>query len=278
MAYAPTLGGAQNVKFPLQFVTSTVVGTSFACTLIKQLSNDGNDTVISHGSGCFWRHNGSVYLLTARHVITGRSPFDNSIMSATGFIPQRIMVFPTRIRNNIWQRTSIAVNVDQDVPNWLQDPEFEELRTDIAALLLLEDENAEVRCINDEPDIFDDIYTLVGMECSVVGYPTTLFSDLMTPIWRRGSIASEPRLPLDGKPMFLLDAATSPGFSGAPVLRQHFGPLPINQNGEVIMKLDSIRKISFVGVYAGRLTHTHINGEVPFVFYANRINRIFEAV
>jgi len=278
MAYAPVLGGAQNFRFPIQFENSPINGTSFACTLIKQLSNDGTDTVVSHGSGCFWRHNRHVYLLTARHVLTGRSPFDDTILSTTGYVPQRITVFPTRIFLNEWQRGSITIDIDQAQPNWLQDPNFDELRTDIAAILLFEDENSEIRCVNDEPDIFESIYTLVGMECSVVGYPTPLFTDLMTPIWRRGSIASEPRLPLDGKPMFLLDAATSPGFSGAPVFRQHFGPLPIHRNGELTMQLDNIRKISLVGIYAGRLRHAHVNGEVPFVFYANRIPRLFNGL
>lgn len=277
MAYAPMLGGAQNNQFPLQFDLAKVSSTSLACTLIKQLSNDGNDTVLSHGSGCFWRHKGGVFLLTARHVLTGLSPFDDSILSPNGFIPSRITICPTVIGPKDWNRTSVTVEVNQDQPNWLQDPEFENLRTDIAALFLYDDKDGQTFCLNDQVDIFDSLYTLVGMECSVVGYPTPNFSSLMTPIWRRGSIASEPHLPLDNKPMFLLDAATSPGFSGSPVFRQHFGPLPVQQpDGSISVTLDSVRRISFVGIYAGRLQHAHIGGEVPFVFYGNRVQRIFE--
>lgn len=277
MAYTPILGGAQNNQFPLQFSRAPVLSTSLACSLVKQLSNDGNDTVISHGSGCFWRHNGSVYLLTARHVLTGRSPFDDSILSQHGFIPCRIMVYPTvRTGPEEWFRRVATVEVNHDFPNWVQDPEFDQLRTDIAAILICSDNDATIRCLNDDRDIFLDLYSLVGMECSVVGYPTPHFSGLMTPIWRRGSIASEPRLPLDGKPMFLLDAATSPGFSGSPVFRQHFGPLPVQQeDGSLTVSLDNVRRISFVGIYAGRLQHSHFGGEVPFVFYANRVSRIF---
>ena len=35
---------------------------------------------------------------------------------------------------------------------------------------------------------------------------------------------------------------------------------------------------SFVGIYAGRLEHPHYGGEVPFVFYANRIAEMFKDV
>lgn len=276
MTYLPNLGGAESNQFPLQFSRSPANATSLACTLIKQLSNDGSGAVLSHGSGCFWRHNGSIYLVTARHVLTGRSPFNDEILSKNGFIPRRITVYPTRIENNQWFRQELTVEVNSEKPNWLQDPEFNHLKTDIAALHLGVDRDSTFRCLNDQTDIFDEIYTLVGMECSVVGYPTPNFSGLMTPIWRRGAIASEPRLPLDDKPMFLLDAATSPGFSGSPVFRQHFGPLPVQgQDGSIEMMLDSVRKLSLVGIYAGRFSHAHVGGEVPFVFYANRIPVLF---
>lgn len=279
MSYTPILGGSQNNKFSLQFNRSGVNPTSLACTLIKQLSNDGSDSVISHGSGCFWRHKNYVFLLTARHVITGLSPFDNRILSENGFIPNKITIYPTVVSPETWYRKTITINIDHNEPNYLEDPEFETLRTDISALYIGEDEDSKIRCLNDQTDIFDDLYTLVGMECSVVGYPTSMFSDLMTPIWRRGSIASEPMLPIDGKPMFLLDAATSPGFSGSPVLRQHFGPLPVQQpDKSVNVLMDNVRTISFVGIYAGRLKHVHASGEVPFVFYGNRVPRLFDGL
>jgi hypothetical protein len=94
----------------------------------------------------------------------------------------------------------------------------------------------------------------------------------MTPVWRRGTLASEPLLPVDGKPMFLVDGSTSPGFSGAPVLRRQVGPLPLRQaDGSIMIKADSVLHTSLIGVYAGRLGHPHFGGEVAYAFYANRI-------
>ena len=50
-----------------------------------------------------------------------------------------------------------------------------------------------------------------------------MFGGAMFPIWKRGSIASEPEIPIDGKPMFYIDTATRQGMSGAPVFAQTSG-------------------------------------------------------
>lgn len=279
MAHKPVLGGGMPVGFESQFPKATVSVVSMCTTLIEQLSNDGNDTVISHGSGCFWRHKGIAYLLTARHVLSGRSPFDNSILSDKGYIPRKIRVYPMfDIGGGDLVRASTEVEIPED-GCWLEDPKFEELRTDIAALACWTEPDKRLHCLNDSPELFEEMFTHVGMECAIVGYPTTQFGDLMLPVWRRGSIASEPLLPVDGKPMFLLDAATSPGFSGSPVFRRHFGPLPVLEaDGSISILADRVMTTSFVGIYAGRLQHPHVGGEVPFVFYGNRVPEIFSGV
>ena len=229
MPYTPHLGGNAIVEFPRPLEQSEIDPRSFCCTLVEQLSNDGSDTVISHGSGCFWVHNECTYLVTARHILCGRSPFDNTLLSRRGFVPQRIAVYPM-LKNGPHKlsRFRVILNLDQEEQNWLQDPEFQRYRTDIAAVQVGGCLPSNVYCLN-QFEIFFEMFTHVGTECAVVGYPTPHFGGPMTPTWRKGAIASEPYLPVDGKPMFLLDAATSPGFSGSPVFRQHFGPLPVVQ-------------------------------------------------
>ena len=275
MAYSPTLGGTNTATaFPLQFPDARISDLSLSTTIIHQLSNDGKETIVSHGTGFFWRHNGTVFLITARHVLSGRDPFDDAPMSPMGYIPTTFRVFPTaELLPDTWRRVMVQFEIDQsnETP-FLQDPKFNELRTDIAAKSIAFSPDIDVKCINDAPDIFEPVMSHVGFECSILGYPQTNLGGLMTPIWRRGTFASEPLLPVDEKPMFLLDAATSPGFSGAPVFRRHIGPAPIQQpDGTINVLADRVVTTSFVGVYAGRLRHVHVGGEVPFVFYGNRI-------
>lgn len=279
MPHYPVLGGGLPNGFEPQFSSSSISSVSASATLVLQLANDGSETLISHGSGCFWRHNGVVYLLTARHVLTGRSPFDDSILSEAGYIPKRIRVHPMMLlENGSYIRASTEIELPE-VGGYLEDPKFDELRTDIAAVACFTDPQKKCFCINDSNEIFENVFTHVAMECAIVDYPTQRFGNLMMPVWRRGAIASEPMLPVDGRPMFLVDAATSPGFSGSPVFRWHVGPLPQQQpDGSITINQDRVLTMTLVGIYAGRLQHPHYGGEIPFVFYANRIPELFKAL
>ena len=195
-------------------------------------------------------------------------------MSPMGFIPECFRFYPTvEVGPNQWSRRCVTLDfTDDGSVEWLEDPDFARLRTDIAALKVSPPEGINMKCLNDTPDNFSNLMSFVGFECSIVGFPQPKLGGLMTPIWRRGTLASEPLLPVDDKPMFLLDAATSPGFSGGPVFRRHIGPAPVaSSDGSIAVNLDRVLTTSFVGVYAGRLSHSHYGGEVPFVFYGNRI-------
>ncbi len=53
----------------------------------------------------------------------------------------------------------------------------------------------------------------------VIGYPLTLWDRRNNrPLVRRGITATDPRIPYEGRPEFLVDAACFPGTSGAPVV------------------------------------------------------------
>ena len=58
----------------------------------------------------------------------------------------------------------------------------------------------------------------VGDSIWFVGYPDGWRDELHNlPLMRRGSLASLPRLPFDGRPEFVIDAQAFPGSSGSPV-------------------------------------------------------------
>lgn len=276
MAYAPTIGGRVGAPFPLQFPRASIDRNSLAVVLIEHLSNDGLNQVVSHGTGFMWRHETKIWLVSARHVLSGRDPFDDSLVSPHGYIPQSVRVHPSIADPLNAHRYSTVVHLLDKAGTrlWLQDPQFANLRTDIAAISI--DVDMRTCCINDDADFLSpasqDLFSHIGLECSVIGYPNRNVSGLMVPIWRRGSLASEPLLPIDGKPIFLVDAATSPGLSGSPVLRRHYGPAPYhNSSGGINIQADAVVRTQFIGVYVGRVAHSHFGGEIPFAFYGNRV-------
>ena len=276
MAYQPILGGVAAASFAPQFPGESVDWGSLAVTPIEHLANDGSGTVVSHGTGFFWRVGERPVLVTARHVFSGTDPFTDAVISPLGYIPEIVRVYPSfSYPGGVTRVGPIVVTLlSEGQKRWVEDPDFNQLRTDIAAVgvQIYVPAGQKVACLNDPDAGLSAVMTHVGFDCSIVGYPNNNLAGLRTPIWRRGTIASEPILPIDGKPMFLIDASTSPGFSGSPVMRRHVGPAPVRQSdGTLQVMVGSIVTTAFIGVYAGRLQNRYYGGEIPFVFYGNRV-------
>jgi hypothetical protein len=84
-----------------------------------------------------------------------------------------------------------------------------------------------------------------GMDCYVLGYPEGMIGPGRTPIWKRGSIATEPLYNFRSMPGFLIDTATRSGMSGSPVIARHDGSISPDA------VIGSVKK--FIGIYSGRL-------------------------
>ncbi len=94
----------------------------------------------------------------------------------------------------------------------------------------------------------------------MIGYPNGIWDEKHNlPIIRKGITATHPRLPYNGKPEFMIDAACFPGSSGSPVFLANIGSF-VNKAGA----LCAGTRISLLGtLYAGP-QHT-ATGEVRVV-------------
>lgn len=97
-------------------------------------------------------------------------------------------------------------------------------------------------------------------EIVMIGYPNGLWDELHNlPIIRKGITATHPRLRLNGKPEFLIDAACFPGSSGSPVFLANIGSF-VDSDGS----LCAGSRVSLLGtLYAGP-QHT-TTGEIIIV-------------
>lgn len=97
-------------------------------------------------------------------------------------------------------------------------------------------------------------------EIIMIGYPNGIWDYKHNlPIIRRGITATHPKLPLNGKPEFMIDAACFPGSSGSPVFLANIGSF-VNEKGN----LCAGTRISLLGtLYAGP-QHT-TTGEIVVV-------------
>jgi hypothetical protein len=93
-----------------------------------------------------------------------------------------------------------------------------------------------------EPRVSDDVF--------VLGYPFGITDPLEYPIWKKGSIATEPSISFKGLPRMLIDTATRSGMSGSPVIIKRTGVHPSLGEDEEEERFGTAA--GFAGVYSGR--------------------------
>ena len=95
----------------------------------------------------------------------------------------------------------------------------------------------------------NDMAIQIGNEIFILGYPLGFTHFMETPIWKRGSIASEPHLETQSaNSRVVTDATTRQGMSGGPVImraKTHY----VNETGQIIERANATR---WIGVYASR--------------------------
>ena len=212
--------------------------------------------LLSTATGFFWRHDDRVLLITNWHVFSGREPRTGQPKSKDGVLPNFIELHfrPKEDLNSV-----ASVNcplLDQNGNNtWMQCAKYGQ-KLDIAFLDLTEtinelsrkhNKNSMPTCINDLKEELD-MNLLLGSDVFITGFPLGLIKTDVFPIWKRGSIATEPHFPVDGLPCFLVDATTKEGMSGAPVLARTFNMA--GHGGGIV--LGGKVYTEFMGVYSGR--------------------------
>ncbi|MGD9615249.1 MAG: serine protease [Alphaproteobacteria bacterium] len=207
-----------------------------------------DQTPLSLGTAFVWQDGQSYFLITNWHNLSGRNPISNKHLSPTAAEPNMVKVWLNE-RDKLGSKHSVMLRIqDQDgQPLWLTHPRFGN-KVDVVALPLSHDSRTEMYPINKMPT--RDLSIQVGMEVFILGYPFGL-SLAQLPIWKRGSIASEPEILDDNQPCILIDTASRPGMSGSPIIRRSWG-MHFYRNGD--SGVGSGSATALLGIYSGRLT------------------------
>jgi hypothetical protein len=245
-----------------------LMNTSTLTTPLLVKNAQGN--TLSTATGFWYRRqpDGELFLVTNWHVVTGRKPSAPNI-SETGAVPTSLHGM---IHEEVGQGKSadplihedrvvhfeLPINdEDGERPRWFEHPTFLH-RVDVVALRMGQiahpsGKGLVLRAVGD-PNFLDlnpFFSTRVTDDAFVLGYPWGLRGggDAL-PIYKRGTIASEPTLSQAGLPRFLIDCRTASGMSGSPVLatRPATGQ-PLGVGRSPVFG----RAGAFVGVYSGRL-------------------------
>ena len=202
-------------------------------------------TLLACATGFFWQNGSKNYLVTNWHNVTGKNNITGQHLSKkTAAEPNRVE-FDTYIERDPNRRLRVSIDLYRNaVPFWIEHPRFGK-SVDVVCILL---EGIEKNVVPINSHHLTNILKKIGSDVFIIGYPMGIDTSGF-PIWKRGSIASEPDLDADLLPLVYVDSLTIKGLSGSPVLlRQYQGEL---SDGFQVLAGGQMNAI--VGIYSGRV-------------------------
>jgi len=176
------------------------------------------DSVISQGTGFFYILEDStkgnvIFLITNYHVLTGNSPKTKQLPKG-----DNIKFYFHKDPNNPGDVNEIKIPLftKENKEVWITSEDYP--KADVAAIPILPvfTKGASVYAITEN-------WTKSNMKIrptsaiTLVGYPYGFFDKKnWLPIWKTGTIATEPSYDFEGKPLMLIDISAFPGMSGSP--------------------------------------------------------------
>lgn len=211
------------------------------------------DEVIACATAFFYRHGDKTYLITNWHNVTGLHPKTKERIDLTSPVALSLALVHASENAISWSWGNLNLYDSGNRPEWFVHPVHRE-NVDVVALEVeLDGDVGQVKgfkCVNDIE--FDDINPRVADDVFILGFPNNLSSGGRFPLWKKGSIASEPDIDVGDAPKFYVDAATRKGMSGSPVIIRRIGVHNV-QDG-IFNDDSSIGEAQvFGGVYSGRI-------------------------
>lgn len=215
-----------------------------------------NEMEMPEATGFVWRRGEHHYLITNWHVVSGIDLFTKTNLHPHGAWPNKLKChFLIRVGQYERELIDIPIRDGDGQPLWLIHPAQEIRAIDVVALPLdyetLKD-RVSLQPINHLAS--GKLAILIGMDVFILGYPFGSRPPAF-PVWKRGSIASEPDLVRLSTGYYLVDTASRPGMSGSPVILRSWNSHIMESN--MWMATNDARPIDrVIGVYSGRLRPT----------------------
>jgi hypothetical protein len=207
------------------------------------------ERVLAKGTGWFWRQPDGVALVTAWHNFSGLHHTIRRPISPRGGLPDRVRYRYMATTPQTFQDAEIPLYLDDErtQPRWFVHPVCGSYLD--MAFLLLNMKGGDVACVNDSITLMKEA-ARPAYDVFAVGFPQGVRTVNVFPVWKRGSIASDPDLPVEGHPKFYVDMAGRGGLSGAPVYRIQKGV--VFDQTPTGPSIGFGEKTEFLGLYSGR--------------------------
>lgn len=209
-----------------------------------------NEKEVGSATGFLWKNKDKRFLVTNWHVLSGLDPITKKTPSdRPDFIEFPILEQKSPFIK--WERFKINLYKDDDkkLPCWLIHNAYGS-KVDVALLEINIPDNLNPVYFNEYP--FDNFKVEISDDVFILGFPYRNTGGGNFPIWKRGSIATEPDINLDNLPKTLVDTASREGMSGSPVIFKRQGLHGLIEGN--LADNSILGQISgFVGIYSGRI-------------------------
>ena len=192
--------------------------------------------------------NGTNFLITNRHVVTGRHQETNEPLDKKHAALHDELV--------IWHNSSRALGeyVKVSIPlcingnrEWIEHPTLASTADFVAFRV---SEGTEIRLLPYRTEYLLHLRTQPAQRVNVVGFPFGERTGASFAVWATGFIASEPEINHGGRPIFLIDCRTRESQSGSPVIFHHDTKGMLTDEFEI----QATTSTSWLlGIYSGRI-------------------------
>ena len=179
----------------------------------------------------------------------------------------------------LWEKTSkcLYANMTNQDPLWFEHNRFGKM-VDLVAFEMVDHQSEHLvnKAANSEELKLFALNLRPGMDVFILGFPRGMTGGARFPVWKRGSLASEPDFDIDGVPKMYVDTATREGMSGAPVYAQETGYW-MPESGQGVD--DSVFGLGyrFLGIYSGRVGDSTFEAQLGIVWKEQLIQDIIDA-
>jgi hypothetical protein len=232
-----------------------------------------NDVPLPHATAFVWKRNNRHYLVTNWHVVAARNTETGENLLC-GARPNKLKA-QFNLRVPVFEKDTVDIPIrdDEDSPLWHIHTTHAHKRIDIVAIPLELGVGPMQTALNPINELANARLRIeIGMEVFILGYPFGAKPPAL-PVWKRGSIASEPDLVRLTDGYYLIDTASRPGMSGSPVILRSW----TNHMTEPgVMAISDKPLNRMIGVYSGRLHSHSAEAQVGMVWHESFIDEIID--
>jgi len=220
------------------------------------------------GTGFIVANNGTNYLITNWHVLSGRDWPNTNSEDPKGSFPKNVVIFFNSKTLGKWSPIPEPLYDTNGVPLWLEH-NTGGTNIDVVALpLTFQSDSAQIYPLDLHlADI--DMRLSPAMSVSIIGFPGNLSKPEEFPIWKTGNIASEPGIDYDNKPIILAGVVVRKGMSGSPVIARAMGGYT-DKSGNRHITVGNTD--DFIGVFSAY----QVDNEIAIIWKAKVISEILE--